>query len=79
MKLTMRAQLAATALRAGPNAHPPLNMLKALIFIGVLAMVICSSIFLLHGEQKRKLMDEEKFKEIEYVMDTGPETASPMK
>ena len=55
--------IAAGALRAGPDAHPPLNMVKALIFMGVSAMVICSLIFLLRGEQKRKMMDEEKLKE----------------
>jgi len=38
-------------------------MLKALIFMGVFAMIICSLVFLLRGEQKRKLMDEEKLKE----------------
>ena len=57
--------IAAGALRAGPDAHPPLNMLKALIFMGVFAMGICSLIFLLRGEQKRKLMDEEKLNESE--------------
>jgi MFS transporter, FLVCR family, MFS-domain-containing protein 7 len=35
-------------------------MLKALIFMGVCAMVVCSLIFLVRGEQKRKLMDEER-------------------
>jgi MFS transporter, FLVCR family, MFS-domain-containing protein 7 len=55
--------VAAGALRGGPDAHPPLNMLKALIFMGVFAMVICSLIFLLRGEQKRKMMDEEKLRE----------------
>jgi hypothetical protein len=38
-------------------------MLQALISMGVLAMVSCSLVFLLRGEQKRKLMDEEKLKE----------------
>ena len=55
--------IAAGELRAGPDANPPLNMLKALIFMGVFAMVICSLIFLIRGEQKRKRMDEEKLKE----------------
>jgi len=51
--------LSAGALRAGPDAHPPLNMLHTLIFLGVIAMVVCSLIFLLRGEQKRKLLDEQ--------------------
>ena len=64
--------IAAGALRAGPDAHPPLNMLKALIFMGVFAMVICSLIFLLRGEQKRKMMDEEKLKESVVGLTTLP-------
>jgi len=55
--------LSAGALRAGPDAHPPLNMLHSLIFLGVFAMVTCSLIFLLRGEQKRKLMDEKRLTE----------------
>ena len=55
--------IAAGALRASPDAHPPLNMLKALTFMGVFAMVICFFIILLRGEQKRKMMDEAKIKE----------------
>jgi len=52
--------LSAGALRAGPDAHPPLNMRKALIFMGTFAMAVCFSILLVRGEQKRKLMDEAK-------------------
>ncbi|KAF8813927.1 MFS general substrate transporter [Phlegmacium glaucopus] len=55
--------LSCGALRAGPDGNPPLNMLNALIFLGAAAMGICSLIFLLRGEQKRKLMDEQKLKE----------------
>jgi len=64
--------LGAGALRAGPDAHPPLNLLKALIFLGVFAMAICSLIFLLRGEQKRKMMDEEKLKESAVRLTTLP-------
>ena len=38
--------------------------------MGVFAMVICSLIFLLHGEQKRKMMDEEKVKESAVALST---------
>jgi len=46
--------------------------LKALIFLGVFAMAICSLIFLLRGEQKRKMMDEEKLKESAVRLTTLP-------
>lgn len=64
--------IAAGALRAGPDAHPPLNMLKALIFMGVFAMAICSLIFLLRGEQRRKMMDEEKLRDSAVGLTTLP-------
>ena len=64
--------IAAGALRASPDAHPPLNMLKALIFMGVSGMAVCSLIFLLRGEQKRKLMDEEKLRESAVGLTTLP-------
>jgi MFS transporter, FLVCR family, MFS-domain-containing protein 7 len=47
-------------------------MLKALIFMGICAMVICSLIFLVRGEQKRKMMDEEKLKESVVGLTTLP-------
>jgi FLVCR family MFS transporter 7 len=47
-------------------------MLKTLIFMGVFAMAICSLIFLLRGEQKRKMMDEEKLKESAIGLRTLP-------
>ncbi|KAF7321286.1 MFS general substrate transporter [Mycena kentingensis (nom. inval.)] len=48
------------ALRAGPDANPPLNMRKALIFNGAVVLTVCSSIFFLRGEQTRKAIDREK-------------------
>ncbi|KIM45391.1 hypothetical protein M413DRAFT_442062 [Hebeloma cylindrosporum] len=51
------------ALRAGPDASPPLNMKTYLIFQGVIVLVICTTIFLLHGVQRRKAADEEKMRE----------------
>ncbi|EKM52317.1 uncharacterized protein PHACADRAFT_260633 [Phanerochaete carnosa HHB-10118-sp] len=45
------------ALRAGPNAHPPLNMRRGLIFQGVLACVTVSTVLALKGTQARREMD----------------------
>ena len=53
------------ALRAGPNASPPNNMRRALIFDGVFVMIIGALIFLMKGSQERKRIDEEKAKEFE--------------
>lgn len=51
------------ALRAGPNGSPPLNMKHSLIFMGVVVVSFSLLIFLVHGEQRRKAMDEQKLKE----------------
>lgn len=48
------------ALRAGPNASPPLNMKRALLFNGIFCVVGGFTSLLLKGEQKRKIQDEEK-------------------
>ncbi|KAJ7132801.1 major facilitator superfamily domain-containing protein [Mycena crocata] len=48
------------ALRAGPDANPPLNMRRALIFNGTIAISTCAFIFFLHGKQTRKQVDQEK-------------------
>jgi FLVCR family MFS transporter 7 len=46
------------ALRAGPNANPPLNMKKGLIFQGVLVLVITFLGFGIRGTQTRRAKDE---------------------
>jgi FLVCR family MFS transporter 7 len=48
------------ALREGPDAHPPLNMRRALIFNGVFVMSCSALIFLVQGRQARKELDEQK-------------------
>jgi len=48
------------ALRAGPDADPPLNMRRALIFNGSIIMASASLVFLLHGRQVRKERDEQR-------------------
>jgi MFS transporter, FLVCR family, MFS-domain-containing protein 7 len=45
------------ALREGPEASPPLNMKKALIFQGVIILTVCLSVFGLRGEQTRRKRD----------------------
>jgi FLVCR family MFS transporter 7 len=51
------------ALRAGPNAHPPLNMKRALIFQGVLALMITLLAFGIRGTQTRRVKDEAEAKD----------------
>jgi len=55
--------LVLSALRAGPNGSPPLNMKRSLIFMGVVVVSLSSLIFFVRGEQRRKAMDEQKLKE----------------
>ncbi|PPQ93805.1 hypothetical protein CVT25_013514 [Psilocybe cyanescens] len=56
--------LVAGALREGSDASPPLNMKRYLIFMGVIVITVCSSVFFLHGAQKRKSLDQEKANEV---------------
>jgi len=46
------------ALRAGPDADPPLNMRRALIFQGCFVCVAAAFVFLLQGRQTRREKDE---------------------
>lgn len=52
-------------MREGPNAHPPLNMHRALIFNGVFVFALSLSVLLLnfHGRQARRALDEQRAKE----------------
>jgi MFS transporter, FLVCR family, MFS-domain-containing protein 7 len=45
------------ALRAGPSASPPLNMKNALLFQGVIILVVCLTILAIRGEQTRRGRD----------------------
>ncbi|RDB25138.1 Major facilitator superfamily domain-containing protein 7 [Hypsizygus marmoreus] len=56
--------LAEAALRAGPDAHPPLNMRKALVLNGTVIMAFASLVFLLQGRQVRKERDEQKLQSL---------------
>jgi len=51
--------LSETALRASPDANPPLNMRRALIFNGAFIMASASFVFFLRGKQARRELDEQ--------------------
>ncbi|KAJ6609864.1 major facilitator superfamily domain-containing protein [Mycena sp. CBHHK59/15] len=55
--------LAEGALRAGPDANPPLNMRRALIFNGAIVMSTSVLIYFLRGEQTRKQVDQRKLQQ----------------
>ena len=48
------------ALRDGPDADPPLNMRRALIFNGAIVATISASVVFIKGRQARKVLDEQK-------------------
>ncbi|KAF8650442.1 hypothetical protein AX16_005245 [Volvariella volvacea WC 439] len=47
------------ALRAGPDADPPLNMHRALIFNGVFVLISSLLVFFVTGKQVRRELDEQ--------------------
>ncbi|THU99971.1 MFS general substrate transporter [Dendrothele bispora CBS 962.96] len=51
--------LVENALRAGPDANPPLNMHRALIFHGAFIMAVVFLSWLIQGKQVRKHLDEQ--------------------
>jgi len=53
--------LSQQALRAGPDADPPLHLRRGSIFNGAWVLASALLVFLLHGKQVRKELDEEKF------------------
>ncbi|CDO70414.1 hypothetical protein BN946_scf184999.g55 [Trametes cinnabarina] len=55
------------ALRAGPDANPPLNMHRAGIFQGVLVTISILSVYLVEGKQTRRAQDEERRNEQEHA------------
>ncbi|KAG6850973.1 hypothetical protein H0H93_005842 [Arthromyces matolae] len=57
---TLTTSIVQGALRAGPDANPPLNMRRSLIFNGTFMMIAAASVFALRGRQVRKELDEEK-------------------
>jgi len=50
---------AQNALREGPDASPPLNMRRALIFNASFVLAVGSLVFFLRGKQVRKELDEQ--------------------
>jgi hypothetical protein len=51
------------ALRASPEADPPQNMHRTIIFNGVWVSTVAASIYFLRGKQVRRELDEEMNKE----------------
>ena len=51
------------ALRETPEASPPLNMRRALIFNGVIIISTASLVFFIRGKQVRKELDEQMLQE----------------
>ncbi|KAI0772495.1 MFS general substrate transporter [Trametes elegans] len=51
--------LAEGSLREGPNANPPLNLHRAVIFQGVFVTAVVALVYLLEGKQTRRAVDEE--------------------
>ena len=62
--------LAETALRASPNANPPLNMGQALIFNGVFIVASASFIVFIGGKQARRELDEQKLQQSIHIRET---------
>ncbi|GJE88914.1 MFS general substrate transporter [Phanerochaete sordida] len=61
--MSITCVLSEGALRAGPDAHPPLNMRRALIFQGALVCGAVVTIAGLRGRQARREMDERVLRE----------------
>ncbi|OCH88925.1 MFS general substrate transporter [Obba rivulosa] len=61
--------LAEGALRAGPDANPPLNMRRALIFQGCFVCVAAAFAFLLEGRQTRRENDEREMAALHDVVE----------
>lgn len=51
------------ALRDGRDAHPPENMRRSLIFLGVTMLVSVVAVFGLEAKQARRELDVEKARE----------------
>ncbi|EED83514.1 predicted protein, partial [Postia placenta Mad-698-R] len=66
--------LAEGALRAGPDASPPNNMYRALIFQGVMVCAAIMFVFFLHGVQTRRALDERIAREAEARSPRSPQT-----
>ncbi|KAI0085553.1 major facilitator superfamily domain-containing protein [Irpex rosettiformis] len=61
--ITVIFVLSENALRAGPEANPPFNMHRAIIFEGVFALSSSVMVFALQGKQTRRELDEQRMQE----------------
>jgi MFS transporter, FLVCR family, MFS-domain-containing protein 7 len=50
------------SLRAGPDADPPFNMHRALIFEGAFTLAVSATMVGLRGKQARRERDEQEIK-----------------
>ncbi|OBZ74517.1 Major facilitator superfamily domain-containing protein 7 [Grifola frondosa] len=64
--------LAEGALRAGPDASPPYNMRRAIIFQGVVVCAAVAFVYLLEGRQCRREQDEQRLAGARGAMVTTP-------
>ena len=59
------------ALRAGPDANPPNNMHRALIYQGALVCSAVVFVFALRGKQARRELDEQFLHEAKHEISLG--------
>ena len=67
-KLALTLSVVEGALRAGPEANPPYNMLRGLVFQVVLTVSSVAFVAALRGKQARREMDEQKLEESKQTM-----------
>ena len=76
-QLTRRPNTVEGALRAGPDAHPPNNMHRALIYQGALVCAAVVFVFALRGKQARRELDERFIHEAKHEISLGESTVVP--
>ena len=55
------------ALRAGPDASPPLNMHRAIVFQAAIVCSAVATIYTIEGKQTRRVQDEARRRQMEAV------------
>ena len=69
--LTLCNFLVEGALRAGPDAHPPKNMHRAVIFQGAFVCAAVAAIAGLRGTQTRRSQDEQRAADAKNAIASG--------
>ncbi|EKM52316.1 uncharacterized protein PHACADRAFT_211587 [Phanerochaete carnosa HHB-10118-sp] len=67
------------ALRGGPDAHPPFNMHRGLIFQGILVCCTVFTVFGLKGKHARREMDERAMQEAAGLQGVGGDSVEGLK